>query len=65
MSQINNFDAMSDTELLTYVRTHPQDTEAFHKYMDRLSERPGVLCTTDEEFEAELQRRINFSPGQA
>lgn len=58
MSQIN-FDGMSDTELLSYVRTHPQDTEAFHKYMDRLNERPGVLCTTDEEFEAELRKRIN------
>ncbi|MHC5614607.1 MAG: DUF6887 family protein [Nostoc sp.] len=55
MNQIN-FDLMSDTQLLSYVRTHPQDTEAFHKYMDRLSERAGVLCTTDEEFEAELQK---------
>ncbi|MBG1265641.1 DUF6887 family protein [Nostoc sp. WHI] len=63
MNQIN-FDAMSDAQLLSYVRTHPQDKEAFHKYMDKLSERPGVLCTTDEEFEAELQRRINSSPGQ-
>ncbi|MHC5597392.1 MAG: DUF6887 family protein [Nostoc sp.] len=63
MNQIN-FDAMSDAQLLSYVRTHPQDTEAFHKYMDKLSKRPGVLCTTDEEFEAELQRRINSSPGQ-
>lgn len=58
MTQIN-FDQMSDKELLAYVRTHPQDTEAFHKYMDRLNERPGVLCTTDEEFEAELRKRIS------
>ncbi|GAB1540924.1 hypothetical protein NUACC21_35930 [Scytonema sp. NUACC21] len=54
----SNFDAMSDSELLNYVRTHPSDTIAFHKYMDRLDARPGVLCTTDEEFEAELRKRI-------
>ncbi|MUG99849.1 hypothetical protein F7734_49280 [Scytonema sp. UIC 10036] len=53
-----NFDEMSDKELLNYVRTHPNDTIAFHKYMDRLDARPGVLCTTDEEFEAELRKRI-------
>lgn len=53
-----DFEQMSDKELLAYVRTHPEDTAAFHKYMDRLSARPGVLCTTDEEFEAELRKRI-------
>ncbi|MBR8837477.1 MAG: hypothetical protein DSM106950_45880 [Stigonema ocellatum SAG 48.90 = DSM 106950] len=58
MTQLN-FDQMPDKELLTYVRTHPNDTEAFHKYMDRLDARPGVVCTTDEEFEAELIKRIN------
>jgi hypothetical protein len=57
-----DFEQMSDQELLNYVRTHPNHTEAFHKYMDRLDARPGVLCTTDEEFEAELQRRINQQP---
>ncbi len=58
----DNFDKMSDTELLTYVRMHPNKTEAFHKYMDRFDARPGVLCTTDEEFEAELRKRINQQP---
>ncbi|AKG21851.1 DUF6887 family protein [Calothrix sp. 336/3] len=53
-----NFDNMSDQELLTYVRNHPSDINAFHKYMDRLNARPGILCTTDEEFEAELRRRV-------
>ncbi len=58
MNQIN-LDKMSDSELLSYVRTHPQDTEAFHKYMDRLNNCSGVLCTTDEEADAEMQRRVN------
>jgi hypothetical protein len=58
MTQIN-FDEMSDKELLNYIRTHPSDTKAFHKYMDRLDARPGVLCTTDDEFEAELRKRIS------
>ncbi|MBD2436024.1 DUF6887 family protein [Nostoc sp. FACHB-110] len=53
-----NYQAMSDEQLRDYVRYHPQDIEAFHALMDRLAQRPGVLCTTDEEIEAELRRRI-------
>lgn len=57
----SNFDALSDKELLAYVRMHPEDKEAFHLYMDRLSSRPGVVVTTDEELEAEMRKRINQS----
>ena len=56
---------MSDEELLNYVRTHPHDKEAFHMYMDRFAQRPGVLCTTDEEIEAELIKRIKQKSQQA
>ncbi len=56
-----NLDALSDKELLAYVRMHPEDKEAFHLYMDRLSSRPGVVVTTDEELEAEMRKRINQS----
>lgn len=54
-----NYQAMSDDELRDWVRYHPQDTEAFHILMDRLDQRPKVITRTDEEFETELQRRIN------
>jgi hypothetical protein len=54
-----NYQVMSDDELRDWVRYHPQDTEAFHILMDRLEQRPKVITRTDEEFEAELKRRIN------
>ncbi|MEH2385157.1 MAG: hypothetical protein V7K14_05075 [Nostoc sp.] len=50
---------MSDDELRDWVRYHPQDSKAFHILMDRLDQRPKVITRTDEEFETELQRRIN------
>ncbi|MBG1268610.1 DUF6887 family protein [Nostoc sp. WHI] len=54
-----DYQAMSDDELRDWVRYHPQDSEAFHILMDRLDQRPKVITRTDEEFETELQRRIN------
>ncbi|MBW4504208.1 MAG: hypothetical protein KME57_32780 [Scytonema hyalinum WJT4-NPBG1] len=55
-----NFEEMICQELLTYVRTHPNDTEAFHRYMDLLQTVPGrVVVTTDEELEAEMRKRIH------
>ncbi|OYD98837.1 hypothetical protein CDG77_04075 [Nostoc sp. 'Peltigera membranacea cyanobiont' 213] len=56
-----DYKAMSDKDLLAYVRSHPEDTEAFHTYMDRLAARLGVVCTTEEEIQAELSKRINKS----
>lgn len=38
-----NFDHMTRHELLAYVRSHPEDTEAFHKYMDLLQNAPGRI----------------------
>ncbi len=54
-----NYQAMSDEQLRDWVRYHPDDVEAFHILMDRLDQRPKVVCRTDEEFEAELIKRIN------
>lgn len=50
-----NYQAMTDEELRDWVRYHSQDVEAFHIFVDRLKQRPKVICTTDEEIEAELQ----------
>jgi hypothetical protein len=55
-----DYQAMLDDELRDWVRYHPQDTEAFHTLMDRLEQRPKVITRTLEEFDAELQRRINM-----
>nr|MDZ8057564.1 hypothetical protein [Nostoc sp. EkiNYC01] len=37
----------------------------FQHYLNIIRSRPGVLCITDEEFEAELQKRINSSYQQS
>ncbi len=34
MSQLN-YQEMSDAELLTYVKQHPEDKQAFYVYVDR------------------------------
>jgi RNase P protein component len=54
---------MTEKELREYVRHNPQDENAFQHYLSIIRSRPGVLCTTDEEFEAELLKRINQSQG--
>ncbi|MEH1783979.1 DUF6887 family protein [Nostoc sp.] len=58
----SNYKSLTEQELRDYVRRNPQDEDAFQHYLNIIRSRPGVLCTTDEEFEAELQKRINSSP---
>ncbi|MBF2009379.1 MAG: hypothetical protein IGS49_29110 [Chlorogloeopsis fritschii C42_A2020_084] len=61
-----NFDHMTRHELLAYVRSHPEDTEAFHKYMDLLQNASGrIPVTTDEELEAEMRKRISQQQSQS
>jgi predicted Ser/Thr protein kinase len=57
-----NYESMTEQELRNYVRRNPQDEDAFQYYLSIIRSRPGVLCTTDEEIEAELKRRINQQP---
>ncbi|MEH2230960.1 DUF6887 family protein [Nostoc sp.] len=59
-----NYESLTEQELRDYVRRNPQDEDAFQHYLNIIRSRPSVLCTTDEEFEAELQKRINSSPQQ-
>jgi len=51
-----NFEKMSRQELLAYVRQHPQNTEAFHKYMDMLAIAPGRVKITAEQIDTELPK---------
>ncbi|WP_375491113.1 DUF6887 family protein [uncultured Nostoc sp.] len=54
-----NFDNMTRHELLAYVRSHPDNVQAFHRYMDLLQTAPGRMAvTTPEELEAEMRKRI-------
>ncbi|MFQ4146874.1 MULTISPECIES: DUF6887 family protein [Chlorogloeopsis] len=54
-----NYESMTEKELREYVRRNPNDENAFQHYLSIIRSRPGVLCSTDEEFDAELQKRIN------
>ncbi len=59
---MNNLDysAMSDNDLLAYVKQHPEDNEAFYVYVDRKrAASPNATPMTLEQAEIELQRRIS------
>lgn len=56
-----DFDKMTRAELLNYVRLHPQDTQAFHKYMDLLATAPGRIEISPEQLEVELTKRLQES----
>ncbi|MBC1237665.1 DUF6887 family protein [Nostoc sp. 2RC] len=59
-----NYQAMTEQELRDYVRRNPQDEDAFQYYLNIIRSRPGVLCTTDEEADKEMQRRIGHQAQQ-
>ena len=54
----SNFEGMTRQELLVYVRQNPQDTEAFHRYMDLLRIAPGRIKIPFEQIESELPKRL-------
>ncbi|MDZ8030217.1 MULTISPECIES: DUF6887 family protein [unclassified Nostoc] len=55
-----NFANMTDAELRAYVLQNPENTEAFHAYVDRLhAANPNPRLMSIEEAEAELERRVN------
>ncbi|MEH2379944.1 MAG: hypothetical protein V7K27_13840 [Nostoc sp.] len=54
-----NYESLTEQELRDYVQRNPQDEDAFQYYLSIIRSRPGVLCTTDEEADTEMQRRVN------
>ena len=55
-----DYSAMSDSDLLAYVKQHPEDNEAFYTYVDRKRAASGnATPMTLEQAEIELQRRVN------
>jgi hypothetical protein len=58
MNQLN-YQTMSDAELLTYVRQHPEDKQAFYVYVDRKrAASPQAVPMTVEDALSELEERI-------
>lgn len=53
---VSNFEGMSRAELRDYVRKNPQDTEAFHKYVDILRASPNRITILPDQFDTELPK---------
>jgi hypothetical protein len=57
MSEVD-YSQLSEKDLRRYVIEHPSDEEAFQHYLSVVRRKPGVVVTTDEDFERELRKRI-------
>lgn len=51
--------SLNEADLRQYVISHPQDEEAFQYYLTIMRAKPGVVVSTPEQLEAELQKRIS------
>ncbi|BAY12521.1 DUF6887 family protein [Calothrix sp. NIES-2098] len=49
---------LSYKELKEYVKTHPQDEEAFQHFLTLMRAKPGVVVSGGEQIEAELRKRL-------
>ena len=54
-----DYKQLSESELREYIKSHPQDEDAFQHYLSIMRAKPGrVIVSTDEQLEAELQKRL-------
>lgn len=55
-----DYQSMDEKQLRNYVRNNPDDEEAFQYFLNIIRAKPGrVVVSTDEQFEAEMRKRIN------
>ncbi|MBW4435343.1 MAG: hypothetical protein KME28_27455 [Pelatocladus maniniholoensis HA4357-MV3] len=45
-------------ELKQYIKTHPDDEEAFQHFLTLMRAKPGVVVSTPEQLEVELKKRL-------
>jgi hypothetical protein len=51
---------LNEAELRKYIKSHPQDEDAFQYYLSIIRKRPNsVVVSTDEQLKAELRKRLN------
>ena len=56
----SNYKQLSEIELRKYIKSHPQDEDAFQYYLSIIRKRPNsVVVRTDEQLKAELRKRLN------
>lgn len=58
----NNYQQLSESELRTYVKQHPDDEDAFQYYLAIMRAKPGrVVVSTEEQAVIEFQKRMQSS----
>ncbi len=58
MSEID-YRQLTEAELRSYVKQHPQDEDAFQHYLAIMRAKPNrVIVSTPEQLEAELRKRL-------
>ncbi len=51
---------LNEAELREYVKSHPQDEEAFQHFLSIIRKKPNsVVVNTDEQLKAELRKRLS------
>ena len=56
----SNYKQLSEIELRKYIKSHPQDEDAFQYYLSIIRKKPNsVVVSTDEQLKAELRKRLN------
>ncbi|MEH1766527.1 DUF6887 family protein [Nostoc sp.] len=56
---MSNYQQLSEAELRTYVKTHPDDEEAFQYYLTNMRAKPNrVVVSTEEQALIEFRKRI-------
>ncbi|MBE9036619.1 DUF6887 family protein [aff. Roholtiella sp. LEGE 12411] len=56
---MSNYQQLSEAELRTYVKTHPDDEEAFQHYLTNMRAKPNrVVVSTEEQALIEFRKRI-------
>mgnify|MGYP001793412972 FL=1 len=50
---------LTEAELRNYVKSHPNDEDAFQYYLSIMRAKPNrVVVSTDEQLEAEVRKRL-------
>ncbi len=58
---MNNLDyrQLSEADLRNYVKSHPQDEDAFQYFLSIMRAKPNrVVVSTAEQLEAEIRKRL-------
>jgi hypothetical protein len=56
---MSNYQELTEKELRSYVKQHPEDEEAFQHYLTIMRAKPGrVVVSTEEQAIAEFKKRI-------